>query len=178
MVGPSISEPLWGSHTSFLAVNTAHEKGEARLESSEEAEEDFMHGCLWQQMYSPPPSSSPSPRKHFLFAKTSLLLKWLAKLVVLLCALLLLLWELWELGVADRDNVALWLELSAADSAAVARFHLREEEGGGGGGGWQRRLLVRSEVFASSLSSCVTSCKVTCEDVGVARTHKISAARF
>lgn len=75
------------------------------------------------------------------------------------------------LGVVDGDNVALWPGLTTR-VCLCGLFHLREEEGG------RRGLRLPAAGYVGSvciLSSCMTSCKVTWEDVGVARAKEISA---
>lgn len=96
--------------------------------------------------------------------RTSLRLKRLAGLVVFLCAPLLRGAALH--GVVHRDNAALWLELTTTESAAV--FHLREERGREVRADSAGCLLGRKclHPLSLSLSSCMTSCKVTCGGCG------------
>lgn len=131
LVRASISETWWRSHISFSALNAIHEKGETS--EPQESQRRFYAGVSLTATFI---AFSP----YFLFARTSLQLKWLAKPVVFLCALLL--WELycWEC----------WTEITqpCGWSWRPQRLLLRPVppqggKGREGGEGWLCRLLVR-----------------------------------
>lgn len=120
----SISESLWRARISFLALNELHEKGEAWLESSRKSKDDFMQGCLWQRLYS---FFFPSSFFCQNFPATEMISQ--ARCVFVCTAAV----GAVLLGVVDGDNVALWLELTSTESAAVAcSTSGRKREGGEG----------------------------------------------